>query len=60
MDDNWVMLLFTSCTLLILKCLLVGCMGTCEEDAKEIKNLVEIPTHTPLYFNEEEVEGFGL
>ena len=30
MDNNWVLLLFTSCTWLILKCLLVACMGTYE------------------------------
>ena len=30
MNDNWVILLFTSCMWLILKYLLVGCMGTWE------------------------------
>ena len=30
MDDNWVMLLFTLCTHLILKYMLVGGMGTSE------------------------------
>ena len=29
-------------------------------DKRYSKSLVDIPTHLPLYCNEEEFEGFGL
>ena len=35
-DDNWVLLLFTSCTLLTLSLDLVGGMGTGEADPSQV------------------------
>ena len=35
-DNNWVLLLFTSCTLLTLSLDLVGGMGTCEANPSQL------------------------